>query len=290
MLTLAIGAGGWWSVVLLRRAAQRARAEEQARRLGTPRRWHLPARPRALLERALEAAAVDLTPEGACELWLASVVALVILTMAIAPALVPLVALAGIAAVPIALRLARERARRKFVAAVPGVLEQIAAGLRGGVTIAEAIDVVADGRGPIASDFRRIRARAALGSSLPDSLAVWPDERPLASVRASAGALAVAASVGGPAATALDGLAASLRERLGATAEARALSAQARISAVVVGVAPAGYLAFSALVDARSMHTLVATGTGRVCLVVGLGLELLAMLWMRRIVRAEDPA
>ena len=41
------------------------------------------------------------------------------------------------------------------------------------------------------------------------------------------------------------------------------------------------------LVDARSVTALVGTGVGRVCLVVGLALEALAAVWMRRIVASE---
>jgi Flp pilus assembly protein TadB len=77
-----------------------------------------------------------------------------------------------------------------------------------------------------------------------------------------------------------------LRHRLDAVAEAHALSAQARLSAVVVGAAPLGYLAFSAMVDARAVTALVGTGVGRVCLVAGLALEALAALWIRRILRS----
>jgi tight adherence protein B len=174
------------------------------------------------------------------------------------------------------------------VVALPGALEQIAAALRGGASITEALGALADGRGPLAGDLRRLRARATLGSGLGEALAVWPDERAIPSVRAVAGALAVAATVGGPAAGALDGLAESLRQRQGAAAEARALSAQARLSAIVVGAAPAAYLAFSALVDSDSMRVLLATGAGRTCLVIGLALEVLAIVWMRRIVRTEE--
>jgi tight adherence protein B len=91
----------------------------------------------------------------------------------------------------------------------------------------------------------------------------WPGERPLPSVRAVAGSLAVASTIGGRAADALDGLAASLRERIGAIAEARALSAQSRMSAVIVGVAPLGYLLFSAALDPSSVDALVTTHVGR---------------------------
>jgi hypothetical protein len=38
------------------------------------------------------------------------------------------------------------------------------------------------------------------------------------------------------------------------------------------------------------VHVLVGTGPGRVCLVLGLGLELLGATWMRAIVRAGDAA
>jgi Flp pilus assembly protein TadB len=46
------------------------------------------------------------------------------------------------------------------------------------------------------------------------------------------------------------------------------------------------YLLFSVLVDPATLAVLLGTGVGRVCLLVGLGLETLAALWMRRIVGA----
>ena len=86
---------------------------------------------------------------------------------------------------------------------------------------------------------------------------------------------------------AIDGLAQSLRDRLGAAAEAGALSAQARLSALVVGAAPVGYLAFSTALDPTSTATLVTTTPGRVFLVLGLGCEVLGARWMHRIVRVR---
>jgi tight adherence protein B len=128
--------------------------------------------------------------------------------------------------------------------------------------------------------------RTQLGLPLADALGGWPGDHDATGVRAAAGALAVATTMGGRAADAIDGLASSLRHRLDAVAEARSLSAQARMSAVVVGAAPLGYLAFSAMVDPAAVTTLIDTGVGRACLVVGLGLEALAGLWIRRILRS----
>jgi tight adherence protein B len=132
-----------------------------------------------------------------------------------------------------------------------------------------------------------VQTRTRLGLSLTDALVGWPREHDAPGVRAAAGALAVASSFGGRAADAIDGLASSLRHRLDAAAEAHALSAQARLSAIVVGAAPIGYLAFSSLVDPESASALVGTDVGRVCLVLGAACEAAAALWIRRILRSE---
>lgn len=275
--------GGTFTAVLVR-IARRVDGGARARGLGDDRRWRVPGRLRGRLERALADAALEVQPETAVEIAGVGIGASVLLALAVAPGLVPVVAVVALVAGPIGLRLARGRAERQFVAALPGGLEQVAASLRGGAAVGESLGVLG-ACPPLASDVRRVQARAALGVGLADALAVWPQERPLAEVRAVAGALAVAATLGGRAADALDGLAASLRERLGALAEARALSAQARLSAVVVGGAPLAYLAFSAVVDPSSVDLLVGTDIGRVCLLLGLGCEALAALWMRGILR-----
>jgi tight adherence protein B len=288
MLTLVVAIGGPVVSVLLARAARRSTASERLRRLAERRRWRLPTRARSWAVRALADADVGLDPEAACELWFGGAVAATLVAVGLGGGLALPTALIALAAGPVGLRVAKGRAQRRFVAALPGGLEQVAAALRGGAAPAEAIGDLADGAGPLAADLRRVRARAALGLGLSDALAAWPAERGLASVRAAAGALALATSVGGRASDALDGLAASLRARIGLVAEARALSAQARLSAVVVGAAPAAYLAFSALVDPGSVRALVETAAGRVCLVLGLVLDAVAVAWMRHLVRDED--
>lgn len=287
MLTAFAAISGGVVSVTLGRAARRSSAGAWSRGLGHRSSWRLPTRVRGWLVRALADAAVELEPEAACELMLGAVGASVMVALAVTPGLAVPAAIAAVAGGPVALWIARSRAQRQFVAALPGGLEQVAAALRGGASISDALDsLTADGL--LAADVRRIQARAALGLGLADALTTWPEERPIPAVRAAAGALAVAVTMGGRSAEALDGLAASLRERLGATAEARALSAQARMSAIVVGGAPLAYLAFSAITDPASANALVGSSAGRICLAAGLLLEALAALWMRRIVRAGE--
>jgi tight adherence protein B len=290
VLSVILAVAGPLVVAALVAAARRARATERARALGRSRRWRLPARLRAVVERALTDADLTLEPEAAVELWAGASAAAGLVAVALSPGLVPPALLIAFVGAPAALWALRTRAHRRYASALPLALERIAAHLRGGGTVAHGVAALAGGDGPLAGDLRRVQGRADLGVGLADALAAWPVERDVGDVRAVAGALAVAETLGGRSAHALDGLAASLRDRIGAAAEARSLSAQARLSAVVVGVSPLAYLVFSALVDPGSVGMLVGTGAGRVCLVLGLLLEAAAALWMRRILVSAEPS
>lgn len=275
-------------VYACRRGARRTEASARVRSLRRGEAWRLPASVRTPLARALSRAELDAEPEQAVTTWAIAVLGAVTVAVVISPALVALVLVAAVGGPVVGVRFASGRRERRFAASLPLALETVAADLRGGTTVPEAVARVAESGSPVAADLRRVTARAGLGISFADALTRWPLEHDVAEVRAAAGALAVAATMGGPAAGAIDGLAASLRDRLDAVAEARALSSQARLSAVVVGAAPRGYLAFSALVDPGAVDALLGSGVGRVCLVVGLGLEGLAAWWIRRIVGSTE--
>jgi len=269
-------------------AARRADAGTRARRLRRRATWRVPGALRRRLATALADADLDIEPEAAVQSWAITFVGVgVVAGSAISVPVGALAALAVAVGGPIGLHAARARHEQRFVHALPGALEQVASELRGGGSVTGAVEHLAESASPVARDARRVQARCRLGLPLADALAAWPVDHDAAGVRAVAGALAVAAAMGGRAADAIDGLASSLRHRLDAAAEARSLSTQARLSAVVVGAAPLGYLAFASLIDASAVDALVTTAVGRVCLVVGIGLEALAALWIRRIVTSE---
>jgi len=183
----------------------------------------------------------------------------------------------------------RRRRDAQVLAALPDLLERVAGDLRAGAAPLVALTGASGGAdlpAPLAADLANVVRRAGDGGLRP-ALADWAEERPMAAVSAVAAALDVTLGAGGPAAPALEGLAAGLRDRQDAAGEVAALSAQARLSAVVVGAAPLVSLGLSLLADRRVAPTLVATASGRTCLLVGTAVDGLAMLWMRRIVRCE---
>ncbi len=286
MLTLVVAIAGTAIVAFLVRFAKRVHALDRARVLA-PARSRVPTFVAAPVRDALDAAGVTVPVHVALQCWALAALVAGALASAVSFALGAAAAAAALAGAPIALHMARGRARRKIAAAVPDLLDRCAIELRGGGTVHTALDGCSAGDGPLGGDVRRVCGRIAVGASITEALDQWTRERDAPGVRAAAGALALAASVGGACADALEALAASLRARLAVIAEAEAMSAQARLSAVVVGVAPIGFLAWSAVVDPGPLRVLTGSFAGRLCLVAALVLEALALVWSRRVLREE---
>ena len=96
-----------------------------------------------------------------------------------------------------------------------------------------------------------------------------------------AGVLDLHRRSGGDLPIVLDGLATTLRERRAAYREVRALTAQARLSGVILGMLPIGFFAFLLVTSRDEMLDAIGTPLGGVSLGVGLVLELLAFVWIR---------
>lgn len=122
-------------------------------------------------------------------------------------------------------------------------------------------------------------------TGLVTALERWAVARPLPGVRLAAAALALAVEVGGGGARALDGVALTLRQRQAAAGEVRALATQARLSAVVLTLAPLAFAAVASVSDPRAAAILLRSPVGQGCLALGLSLDALGAAWMARVTR-----
>jgi tight adherence protein B len=268
------------------RLARRADATDRARALGD-HESRLPRVARERLEAALVAADAPADAGAAVQLWLLAALAAGCVAGGLDLTFAPLAIGAVVVGGPIGLHAARGRGARRRDSELPVALELVAAELRTGGTVNGALEALALRDGLLAAELDRVNRRCALGAPLDEALAAWATERREAGVSSAAGALAVAAATGGRAADALDGLATSLRDRSEIAAEGRALSAQARLSAIVVGTLPVAYIGACAMLDPRQVRVLTDTSFGRLCLFAGLTLEALAGLWIRSLLRQE---
>ena len=83
----------------------------------------------------------------------------------------------------------------------------------------------------------------------------------------------------------LDQLAKTLTERRAAAQEVHALTAQARLSGAILGFLPIGFFLFLSLTSRDQIDAAFRTPSGIASVVIGFGLQGLAFLWIRRLLR-----
>jgi len=216
--------------------------------------------------------------------WLASAAAAVALALRLGgPGLAGMAALALGAGPLVALSSLRTRRDARAEAALPEVLEGIARSLRSGASLRLAFAEVATAGGPLAADLCRVATAADNGAELRDAIEGWGRARPASGVELAVSALCLGIEAGGPQARAVDGVATTLRQRLGVAAEARALGAQARMSALVIALSPIAFCALASASDARTGRFLLHSGTGQLLLAAGVTLDAVGALWMTRL-------
>lgn len=178
----------------------------------------------------------------------------------------------------IAARSARP-ARQPEPSAVAAWCDELSREVRSGTTLRHALATVVPQDAPTRTHTAPLRL--GLGRARPVGELVDADAG--AHLRLAMGAIAAATAVGGPAAPALDRVAATLRRRAADRDERRSQAAQARLSAHVMTAVPLVMLALLVSTDA-DVRTIVVTPIGVGCLGAGLVLNATGWLWMRRIV------
>lgn len=276
-------------------------AVERARRTGTgvrvrrrlrgarsapPGTRKLPGAP-AWLAASVAQAEIPLSAEQAWLLWVALAVVLACAGAALGgPVLAVGGAALGGAAPLLVLRARRDASESTAEAALPGALEAVARGLRSGGSLRQAIAEAASCTpGALGLELGVVSAAAERGTPLVDALEGWGARCPRPGVRLAVAALCLGAETGGAQARAIDGVAATLRERLAVVGEIRALTSQTRASMLVIAAAPVLFCVFASTTDARTSAFLFRSTTGLACLVAGIALDVVGALWMRRLCR-----
>ncbi len=251
----------------------------------------LPRPPRWLLVR-LASAGVELDPR---RLWTAWVGGGALVTGTAAATGGPGLAAVAVAALVLAplvgLAACAGKADRRLEEALPGALEAVARALRSGASLVQAIaEAAATTPGTLGAELRRVITAVENGEALVAAVDAWARLHASAVVRLAVSALGLGAETGGAHARAIDGVAATIRSRLAVNREVRALSSQARLSGVVITLAPLGFAVLATATDARTADFLFRTPLGLACLSAGLALDGLAALWMHRLARIDEAA
>jgi tight adherence protein B len=186
---------------------------------------------------------------------------------------------------------ARWRARRKADAErkrlLPDFVHAVSRTLTDGAPLRMAFVDAADMVGePFESDIARMITRASVGLSLTGALERWAADVGSEDLQLFATACVLGAESGRGTAEALSGVAVTLADRREVAAEAQALTSQARSSAWMLAGLPVVFTLMMSFVDPSTIHTLLSTPIGLICLVAGLTLDALGVWWMQRMIGA----
>jgi tight adherence protein B len=203
----------------------------------------------------------------------------------------PGAAMGGLAAIIIpVVRARRRRARRAEMMQeqLAQAVSVIAAGLRTGLSLLQAISLSADEVGaPLGATLRGLADRVSLGVPFPRSLDGWVAEVSVPEARLTAGVLSLHRRTGGDLPVVLDRLARTLRDRQAAAREVRSLTAQARLSGAILGFLPIGFFLFLSVTSRRDIAAAYHSSTGATAMVAGLLMQGAAFLWIRRLLRVK---
>lgn len=179
-----------------------------------------------------------------------------------------------------------DRRRAKFGDQLNDTLQLLSGSLRAGYGMMQAIDSVAqEAPEPTAHEFRRLVVEARLGRDMTAALQAMAARLNNVDFEWVVQAILIHREVGGDLAEVLDTVAGTIRERNSIRRQIKALSAEGKLSGIILGIVPPAVGVMIAMVNPGYMNPLFTTTPGRLALGVGLLLMIIGGLWMRKLVK-----
>lgn len=241
------------------------------------------------IERKLEQADVALRPAEFLFFWLA-IAAVLIVAGAIVGKFVGLVAAAIVFGLgPMAVLNAMAARRRvKFTSQLPDTLQMLSSTLRAGYSLMQAVDAVAaEADEPIAKELRRVLVEARLGRPLEEALEDSAARMESPDFEWAVMAVGIQREVGGNLAELLDTVKETMTQRERLRGEIKSLTAEGKISAIVLAILPIGLGGFMWSVNKEYMQPLFHDSLGHIMLGGALVAAVIGFVWMKKTIEIE---
>ena len=165
---------------------------------------------------------------------------------------------------------------KRFLSDLPEAIDLIIRGLRSGLPVPESIRIVGqEFNGPVGSEFSLISDRIRFGQQLEKALWDAVKRIDLPDFKFFVVSLSVQRETGGNLAETLENLSNILRQRRQMTLKIKAMSSEARASAMILGALP--FLMFSIMLLINSEYVMTLFTDPRGLIMVGFGLSCLAL-------------
>jgi tight adherence protein B len=204
----------------------------------------------------------------------------------------PIGAVAGIAVgamLPyVIVRVRANRRAAKVEEQVPDAIDLLGRAMRAGHPLSAGFKMVADeAPEPIASEFRQVFEEQRFGLPFEDSLLGLAERIRLTDVRILVTAILVHRQVGGNLAEVLDHIAALVRERFKLRRQLKVITAQGRLSGIVLSLLPVGFGLSIYVIYPEYLTPIFVEPGGKYMLAGALLFQGLGYFWIRRILDIE---
>jgi tight adherence protein B len=186
------------------------------------------------------------------------------------------------------IRFRRLRRMREFTIQLPSALDLIKSSLEAGHSLVRGLQVlVQEFADPLGGEFRTVLEQSRLGMPLTRALEEMLKRMPEEDLRLLVVAIKVQNEVGSSLAQIIGRLSEIVRTRQRLQQQIRTMTAQSRMSGMVVGLLPAIVLSIFSLVQPGYARVLFYDPSGVMALKLAIGLDLMAFLTIRRILKVD---
>jgi len=196
---------------------------------------------------------------------------------------------AGFATLPVVYLMFKRKGRlATFSQQLPYILDFLRSALSSGHTLLRGVQMAAENAPePMATELRGVVDQIRLGTGLPDALENLYRRVPEESLGFLVAAVRVQAEVGSGISEILDRVTDTIRDRQRLQMEIKSLTAQARMSGMIVSGLPFALLALFTAIRPSYTYPLFHDPLGKKMLGAAIGLDLVSLLIIRRMVRVD---
>ncbi len=184
-----------------------------------------------------------------------------------------------------------DRGRKRqaaFAEQLQSTLQLMAGSLRAGFGLVQAIDVVAEeAQSPTSDEFYRVKVETHLGRDLHEALKAMTARVGGNDFEWVVEGIRIHREVGGDLAEIIDQVAETVRDRARLRRQVKALTAEGRMSAIVLVLVPLFLAGAMAVMNPDYLGELNSSIVGRAMAVAGVVLVIVGFFWMRKLIKIE---
>ena len=186
---------------------------------------------------------------------------------------------------PAAIRFMVRRRARNFEQSLPDMLALVAGTLKAGYSLMQGIDTVADQiDGPMGVELQRVVTETSLGRPLEESLETVAERMESEDFGWAVMAIRIQREVGGNLAELLLTVADTMTQRERLRREVKSLTAEGRVSAMVLGGLPIGLGIIMYVLNPDYTGMLLTERSGNIALGVAIVVAIAGFFWMKKII------